>query len=89
MCTNLPGGRSVEEGAILGRTTELSATVNSKIDHIISEIGLDRANFRYIDHSMEKWVKFVTKFYYFNYLIYIADAFYKICEGIKKLINYQ
>lgn len=54
MCTNLPGGRSVEEGAILGRTTELSATVNSKIDHIISEIGLDRANFRYIDHSMEK-----------------------------------
>ena len=53
MCTDLPGGRSVEEGAVLGRTSVLSTTINNKVTFLLNEIGLDRTQFRYIDHRME------------------------------------
>lgn len=52
-CENLEGGRSREEGAILGRTTVLSTRVNNTVNFLLGTMGFNRDDFRTIDHSFE------------------------------------
>lgn len=52
-CENLEGGRSREEGAILGRTTVFSSRVNTTVNFLVEEMGFIRDDFRTIDHSFE------------------------------------
>lgn len=52
-CENLEGGRSREEGAILGRTTTFSTRVNSTVNFLIESMGFNRDDFRSIDHSFK------------------------------------
>lgn len=54
MCTDLPDDRSIEQISIQSRTIELSSANLAKIDFILSEINLDRSEYRTINHDYEK-----------------------------------
>ncbi|XP_070502362.1 apolipoprotein D-like [Chironomus tepperi] len=52
-CTELENNRSREEGSVIGRQTQLTPAVYSKVDALLEEIGLNREDFRFIDHTPE------------------------------------
>lgn len=52
-CTDLPNDRSREEVGIMGRKRNLSETVYRKVDALLAEIDLNRADFRFILHDEE------------------------------------
>ncbi|KAG5683962.1 hypothetical protein PVAND_013217 [Polypedilum vanderplanki] len=52
-CIDLPDNRSQEEGAILGRQTQLNEASYVKVDAILESVGLNREDFRFISHQPE------------------------------------
>lgn len=52
-CIDLPENRSMEEGAIIGRQTQLSPAVYGKVDALLTELDLNREEFRFIEHTDE------------------------------------
>ncbi|XP_070502127.1 apolipoprotein D-like [Chironomus tepperi] len=52
-CTDLENNRSREEGSVIGRQTQLTPAVYAKVDALLEEIGLNREDFRFIEHTPE------------------------------------